>query len=186
MDVRNGHIRTIIALLSLGGTIIMAYLLYLHYASTPLGGTFCDLGEGFSCDLVNKSAYSEFLRIPMAGFGVLYFTLVCALAVLRYNERTLTFIASLLVILLGPSLYLTAVSGVILKSFCIFCELSKIFMALMAVLAVYAVGFRNFGMRKLLIAVSLALTLASLTYLVHAKTVVEPPSHLKATFRYKI
>ncbi|MBI4449839.1 hypothetical protein HY634_02165, partial [Candidatus Uhrbacteria bacterium] len=40
-----------IALLAFLGIVVSSYALWQHYA--PLGSAFCNLGETFSCDLVN-------------------------------------------------------------------------------------------------------------------------------------
>ena|SRR3989344_1190255 len=174
MNTQNNYTRTLIAVLSLAGMIIMGYLLYMHYAPTPKEGTFCNIGEGFSCDIVNKSAYSEIFGIPMAALGVLYFGLVLILSLFFYGARSLSFIGLFLIVLLGPSLYLTAIGKSELGNFCIFCETSKVLMMIIAGLAINALGLRNIGFQKLMIAFALAFALAGLTYAVHSRVVLDP------------
>jgi len=128
MKNRNTIVRILLIVFSISGIIIMAYLTYLHYAPTSPDGSVCDIGEGLSCDMVNKSAYSEILGIPVSVFGVLYFTLVAVLSIWRYNIQTLSFTALFLIVLLGPSFYLSVISKAILKNICIFCETSKVIM----------------------------------------------------------
>ncbi len=40
-----------------------------HYAKSAT--EFCDFSEKFNCDIVNRSEYSSFEGIPVAGIGVL-------------------------------------------------------------------------------------------------------------------
>ena len=47
----------LIIIFAIIGMLIMGYLVKLHYSETA--GAFCNLGEGLSCDIVNKSIYSE-------------------------------------------------------------------------------------------------------------------------------
>lgn len=176
-EYKNGVIRTFIILFSFAGMVIMAYLLYQHYAPMPDGGAFCDLGEGLSCNVVNKSGYSELFGIPMAGLGVFYFALVFVLGVFRYSAATLTFIALFLVVLLGPSLYLSFMSKTVLGSMCILCESSKALMALIVALSTYAVGIRNIGYRKIVLALALAIALASAIFFFHSLTIINPFSY---------
>ena len=56
--------------------IISSYLLYLHYSTSE---SFCDISPALSCDIVNKSIYSEFppgSGIPVSFIGILTFILV--------------------------------------------------------------------------------------------------------------
>lgn len=178
MDSKNSILRALIIIAALVGVGIMSYLLYMHYAPTPEGGSFCDIAEGFSCDVVNKSAYSEVLGIPMSAFGILYFALVAYLSIFRYSPQSLTLIAFLMVALLGPSLYLSGyVSGIVLKNFCIMCESSKALMLLIAILALAAVGGKQFGGKRFALALASAVVLALATYGIHSAIVTEPLSY---------
>ena len=77
-----------IAILSLAGVAVSAYALSQHYA--PLGSAFCNLGETFSCDLVNKSAFSEVFGIPVAGIGVAGYAALFALALGALFDKSLS------------------------------------------------------------------------------------------------
>ncbi len=174
MNSRNSALRICIIALSLAGMLTMAYLVYLHYAPTPEGGSFCNLGEAFSCDVVNKSAYSEVLGIPVAVLGVLYFGIIAFLGAFRYTPATLSFIALFLVVLLGPSLYLSFISKTVLRSICILCEFSKTLMAFIVALILFSQGVRAVGVKKIILALALAVALTSFTYLVHSFTITDP------------
>ena len=57
-----------IAILSIVGVILSAVSLQRHYAKSDTN--FCDFSQKFSCDIVNRSEYSEVGGIPVAGIGV--------------------------------------------------------------------------------------------------------------------
>ena len=174
MKDKHTIIRVLLVGLALVGVVIMVYLTYLHYAPTPPEGSVCNIGEGLSCDVVNKSAYSEVFGIPMSVFGILYFALIAALAIWRYNAQTLSFIALFLIVLLGPSLYLSVISKIVLKNICIFCEISKVIMMAIVLLSLYGAGISQVRVQRIWIAVALALTLAAVTYFIHSWTIVDP------------
>jgi len=83
--------RGVIALLSVVGTAIMGYLTYLHFS--PEEGSFCNLGERLSCDVVNKSIYSEVFGVPLSVMGVVFFWGVLVAVLKWYNKGTLKYIA---------------------------------------------------------------------------------------------
>ena len=56
----------LLAVFALAGVTTMGYLLSLHYSSGE--GAFCNLGEGLSCEVVNKSVYSEVFGVPVSLF----------------------------------------------------------------------------------------------------------------------
>ncbi|MDO8599391.1 MAG: vitamin K epoxide reductase family protein [bacterium] len=72
------------AILALAGAAVSGYALWQHYA--PLGAAFCNLGETFSCDIVNQSAFSEVLGIPVALIGILGYVGIGALALVAYTR----------------------------------------------------------------------------------------------------
>jgi len=116
--------RHLLIFLGLAGAAVMSYLTNLHFSGVE--GSFCDLGHGFSCDVVNKSIYSEVLGIPVSILGLLYFFGVLFVAILRYDKTTMKWLAFLSIAFLGPSLYLTGTEIFILENICVFCELSKV------------------------------------------------------------
>jgi len=167
-------VRALIITLALAGVFIMGYLTYLHYAPTPIGGSVCNIGEGLSCDVVNKSAYSEIFGIPMSVLGIAYFTLVTVLAIWRYSAPTLSFIALFLIVLLGPSLYLSIISKTVLKNMCLFCEASKVIMVVLVLLSLYAAGIARVQWQKIVLATALAIALAAVTYFTHSWIITDP------------
>src|SRR3989344_6216688 len=74
----------IIIACSILAIIIFSYLLYLHYK--PSESKFCNFGEGFNCDIVNKSIYSEIAGIPVSLLGVLTFIGILILSILSLKD----------------------------------------------------------------------------------------------------
>lgn len=148
----------LIALASLG-VAIMGYLIYLHYSDGG-GSAFCELGEGLSCDAVNKSEYSEIFGIPISGLGLLYFLGVLLSVLFSYSQKTLKRITGVTILFLGPSLYLTGIEFIVLKNVCIFCEASKVLMIAIVLVSVYFAGFRNIGKNLIITSIIGAAVLA--------------------------
>lgn len=126
--------KTAIAVIVLAATgiPIMGYLAYLHAAGSK--SSFCDLTEGLSCSTVNASIYSEIFGIPVSWLGLGYFATILILA-LRGFERHARTVVLLTLFALVPSLALTVIEATIIKSFCLFCEISKALMIAIAALS---------------------------------------------------
>jgi hypothetical protein len=76
-----------IAVLSLAGAIVSGVSLERHYAKSAT--SFCDLGEKFNCDIVNRSEQSEVMGIPVAAIGVVGYGVLFALSTF-YRGRAQT------------------------------------------------------------------------------------------------
>src|SRR5579872_168445 len=70
-----------IALLAGAGIAVSSVSLYEHYRTSQ--ASFCDFGQTFNCDIVNRSAYSEIAGIPVAFIGILGYLLLLFLTTLR-------------------------------------------------------------------------------------------------------
>ena len=109
-----------IALLALAGALVSSVSLYHHFGTSK--STYCNLGEGFNCDLVNRSVYSVILGVPVALIGIIGYLGLLGLATLyRTTAETpaMLLIASLAG--LGFALYLTYVEAFLLAVWCILC-----------------------------------------------------------------
>jgi vitamin-K-epoxide reductase (warfarin-sensitive) len=124
----------LIAILALAGIVISSVSLQRHYAKSA--SQFCDLGEKFNCDIVNRSEYSSLMGIPVAGIGVAGYALLLALAT-AYRSRPETPLRLLLASSAGLAfaLYLTYVEGYILDTWCILCLSSLAMIAMITLLA---------------------------------------------------
>jgi vitamin-K-epoxide reductase (warfarin-sensitive) len=109
-----------IAILAVAGMAVSAVSLQRHYAKSA--SAFCDLGEKFNCDIVNRSEYSSVMGIPVAGIGVAGYGMLLALAT-AYRSRANTPMRLLAAAAAGLAfaLYLTYVEGFVLDTWCILC-----------------------------------------------------------------
>ena len=53
-----------IAILSVAGVLVSSISLYHHLGTSK--PVFCDFGQSFNCDLVNRSVYSTVAGVPVA------------------------------------------------------------------------------------------------------------------------
>ena len=120
-----GRLRVLVAVFALVGLGIMSYLTYIHYAEQS---SFCDLSAEVSCDIVTSSLYSEIFGVPVSLLGLLYFALMLFLVATRPFAKTARLVFSLTLLMIIPSLYLSLMEVVEIKSFCILCESSKVMM----------------------------------------------------------
>jgi uncharacterized membrane protein len=117
---RNQSLFLAIAVLALAGVVISAVSLERHYAKSAT--TFCDFGQKFDCDIVNRSEYSTAMGIPVAGIGVVGYGVLLILAT-RYRSRPETPFRLMVAAVAGLAfaLYLTYVEGYVLGTWCILC-----------------------------------------------------------------
>jgi vitamin-K-epoxide reductase (warfarin-sensitive) len=115
----------IVALLALAGIVVSSVSLAHHYGTSKTG--YCDFGDSFNCDLVNRSSYSSIMGIPVALIGVLGYLAVLVLSTL-YRAKPDTPIILLLAGIggLAFALYLTYIEAHVLGVWCILC-LSSLF-----------------------------------------------------------
>lgn len=125
---------TFIAVLALAGVLVSAISLQRHYAKSTT--QFCDVGEKFNCDIVNRSEWSRVMGIPVAAIGVIGYAALLLLATL-YGSRPATPLRLLLAAGLGLAfaLYLTYIEGFVLGTWCILCLSSLALIAAITVLA---------------------------------------------------
>jgi len=130
----------LIAVLAVAGIAVSSVSLYHHYGSSKT--SYCDFGESFNCDIVNRSTYSTVLGIPDALIGILGYAALLLLATLyrsRSDTPALLLIAS--VAGLGFALYLTYIEAFVLATWCILCLSSLSVIGLITVLSSWlAVG----------------------------------------------
>ena len=125
---------TIIAVLAVAGMAVSSVSLYHHYQKSKT--SFCDFGQSFNCDVVNRSEYSSVAGIPVAGIGVAGY-LALFLLVTVYRDRR----ESPAVLFFGAvggllfALYLTYIEGFVLGAWCILCLSSLTIIFVTAVLA---------------------------------------------------
>ena len=109
------------------GMLVSGYLIYIHFE--PSLTDFCNLGEQWNCEIVNKSIYAEIWGIPVAVLGFLAYTsfFIFSLHGLKKNQTKLIpwyFLALSLGV--AFTLYLTAVETFLLHTYCLFCVTQQI------------------------------------------------------------
>jgi vitamin-K-epoxide reductase (warfarin-sensitive) len=123
-----------VAMLAVCGVVVSSVSLQHHYATSKTA--FCDIGETFNCDIVNRSEYSSILGIPVALIGILGYAALALLAtVYRDRRETPSLLFGGAVAGLAFALYLTYVEGHILGVWCILCLSSLALIALTAILS---------------------------------------------------
>jgi|SRR5271170_1138407 len=123
-----------IAALSLAGAIVSGVSLERHYAKSAT--TFCDLGEKFNCDIVNRSEQSEVMGIPVAAIGVVGYGVLFVFSTF-YRSRAETPFRLLIAATAGLvfALYLTYVEAYVLMTWCVLCLTSLALIFLISALA---------------------------------------------------
>lgn len=132
MSDRLGWVITIIAAI---GIILSAVSVYNHYKPTPT--EYCDFGETFNCDVVNKSEYSHLGKIPVSGIGVAGYMFLLLLSRISREKKL---ISALLIfsalIATGFSAWLTYIEARVLLAYCIICLGSAACVVLITLLAI--------------------------------------------------
>jgi vitamin-K-epoxide reductase (warfarin-sensitive) len=109
-----------IAVLAVMGVVVSGVSLERHYAKSATA--FCEVGEKFDCDIVNRSEYSTVMGIPVAGIGIVGYGVLLVLAtVYRARVETPTRLLGAALTGLAFALYLTYIEGYVLETWCILC-----------------------------------------------------------------
>jgi vitamin-K-epoxide reductase (warfarin-sensitive) len=111
---------SVIAILAVCGIVVSSVSLQHHYATSKT--EYCDIGESFNCDIVNRSVYSSVFGIPVALIGMLGYAALAGLAtVYRTQRNTPALLFGGAVAGLAFALYLTYIEGRVLGVWCILC-----------------------------------------------------------------
>lgn len=109
-----------IALLALAGACVASVSLYHHYGTETT--SYCDFGQSFNCDVVNRSVYSTILGIPVALIGIAgYAGLLILATAYRKNPETPAILLTGSLAGLAFALYLTYIEKFVLAIWCILC-----------------------------------------------------------------
>lgn len=109
-----------IAVLAVCGIVVSSISLQQHYAKSKT--EYCDIGETFNCDIVNRSSYSKVLGIPVALIGMLGYAALAGMAtVYRKREDTPLLLLGGAAAGLAFALYLTYIEARVLGVWCILC-----------------------------------------------------------------
>jgi vitamin-K-epoxide reductase (warfarin-sensitive) len=123
-----------IAILSLAGMMVSSISLQRHYAKSAT--SYCEFGEKFNCDIVNRSEYSSLAGIPVSLIGVAGYGLLLTLSTLgRSRPETATRLLTAAAAGLVFALYLTYIEAYVLTTWCILCLTSLALIASITALA---------------------------------------------------
>jgi vitamin-K-epoxide reductase (warfarin-sensitive) len=128
------RLMSVVAILAVCGIVVSSLSLQHHYATSKTA--YCEIGETFNCDIVNRSEYSSILGIPVALIGMLGYAALAGLAtVYRERRETPAMLFSAAAAGLAFALYLTYIEARVLGVWCILCLSSLALIATTAVLA---------------------------------------------------
>ncbi|MGA8763040.1 MAG: vitamin K epoxide reductase family protein [Candidatus Sulfotelmatobacter sp.] len=117
---RNRIVFLVIAVLSAAGMAVSGLSLQRHYAKSAT--SFCELGEKFDCDIVNRSEYSSLMGIPVAGIGIAGYGVLLALSArCRSRGESPMWLFATAAAGLVFALYLTYVEAYVLGTWCVLC-----------------------------------------------------------------
>lgn len=161
--------------------LVSLYLIKDHYEA---GASICDAGGSFSCSVVNRSAYSELLGVPVAIFGAIWCAVIVfgAFRVLRGVKINYYLTAILLWSFLGVLFIVyMVIAEIILGAICPFCTVIHILTLIIFYYSIQLfrdiqvipeIGSFIYNMRYVLVSVFIACMLPIFV----AGTYVEPPA----------
>ncbi len=74
-------IRVLLTIISIAGTVLSTYILTISSCDS----TGCDFNVLFSCSEVLCSSYSQFMGIPVAALGLIWFTIATGLSAASFK-----------------------------------------------------------------------------------------------------
>lgn len=120
--------RYLIAVLALAGVVVSVLALRVHYSNAV---EVCSINEKWDCGVVNHSPFAEIAHLPVAIIGIAGYLALGALALLR--QRALVFLSAL--VGLGFALRLTFIEEFALETWCLYCVISQVVIALVTLLS---------------------------------------------------
>jgi vitamin-K-epoxide reductase (warfarin-sensitive) len=136
---RTGRLCAAIAILAIAGVTVSSISLYHHFSKSKT--SFCDIGQSFNCDLVNRSQYSTVRGVPVALPGILGYLLLMSLAtVYREKAETPFILAGAALAGFGFALHLTYIEAFVLHAWCILCLSSLAVISTITALSLWNAG----------------------------------------------
>ena|SRR5580704_3758125 len=127
-----------IAIFAVLGIAVSSVSLDHHFRKSKT--SFCDFGQSFNCDIVNRSEYSTVAGVPVALIGILGYAALLAFATFyRAKAETPLILAAGSLAGLGFALYLTYVEKFILATWCILCLSSLTLIFIISILSLLLV-----------------------------------------------
>ena len=124
-----------IVILCVVGTALSGVSLRNHYSTSTTD--YCDLGETFNCDLVNRSIFSRFFGVPVALIGLVGYVFLGAISYVKwYPAKVLRLVAAAAG--LAFAVYLAYIEARILAVWCLLCIGSLTTISFITVLSGFA------------------------------------------------
>ncbi len=125
-------VRYLIPLFSIAGFLVSLKLAFIFFDvnfGEVVTKSFCSVNDYIDCDGVAKTNFSHFLGIPLALYGLFFYTLIFGISVFPFKKFKLfksfnhptSFICILSLISLLISIILAFISYVVIKKLCILC-----------------------------------------------------------------
>jgi vitamin-K-epoxide reductase (warfarin-sensitive) len=128
------RLMSVVAILAVCGMVVSSVSLQHHYATSKTA--YCDIGEAFNCDIVNRSVYSSVFGIPVALIGILGYAALASLATVYRKRREIpAMLFGAASTGLAFALYLTYIEGRVLGIWCILCLSSLALIATTTIVA---------------------------------------------------
>jgi uncharacterized membrane protein len=125
-------LRAAIAVVSLAGIGVAAYLTYVHYQPDAL---ICTSSGG--CETVQQSSYAELAGIPVAVLGLVVYVAALALVVWD-SDLARTAVAAIGLAAVAFAVYLVVLQAFVIDAWCVWCLANDLVIApLLAILAVW-------------------------------------------------
>jgi len=124
----------LICLLAVVGLVLSTMSLVAHYKKSPT--EYCDLGDNFNCDIVNRSPWSEIAHVPVAGIGVAGYVFLFVMSWMA-ARRPQAAVFMLLAALCGLAfaIRLTYIEAYKLEVWCVLCLGSLVVISLITILS---------------------------------------------------
>ena len=125
----------LILILALCGLADSAYIAQHEMSGTPL---ICDIENLSGCNVVVASPYSYVFGIPLAQYGILFYSIVFVLAALElviFDQLLRRALQGVSLIGVLASMYFTFVQIFFIDAYCIYCLASALIALLILILA---------------------------------------------------
>lgn len=124
-----------ILILAFLGLADSAYIAQHEMSGTPL---LCDITNLSGCNIVVASPYSYLFGIPLAEYGIIFYSILFVLAALElviFDQLLRRVLQGVSLVGVIASLYFTLVQIFVLEAFCIYCLASALIALLILIFA---------------------------------------------------
>lgn len=127
----------LILILAFCGLVDSAYIALHEMSGTPL---ICDINNLSGCNTVVASPYSYLFGIPLAEYGILFYSIIFVLAALElvvFDQLLRRVLQGVSLIGVIASAYFTLVQIFLIKAFCVYCLASALIAVFILILSTF-------------------------------------------------